>query len=392
MIFSIEALQANEGDALVLHYGPPDAPRFIVVDGGPSGVFRKRLKARLDALRRRWFADAPLPIELLIVTHSDDDHIRGVLDLFTALAQLDREHRPLPFRIKEVWQHTFPQLAGEPLQQISGSIAASVRRVRSGAARDLQLVARRFSEATAASIAQGASLASLLRQLAVPLNSGFGGGVTRENSSRLRHDFGAGLDLRLLAPSRKRVDALLEDWKKWLARRGSTLEELKELVAACTDRSVPNLSSIVVLAELGSRRALLTGDARGDDVLEGLASAGLRGADPLHLDLLKLPHHGSSRNVDPEFFRRVRADHYLVTGNGDEGNPEVRTLQMLTDARGGEEYTLHFTNREGRNELGPKLEKFFEVTERGKGRRYRVVYRDDAAPSLVVDLMDRVGY
>jgi len=29
-----------------------------------------------------------------------------------------------------------------------------------------------------------------------------------------------------------------------------------------------------------------------------------------------IPHHGSDRNVDPEFFKRVTADHYIVSGNG----------------------------------------------------------------------------
>ena len=43
---------------------------------------------------------------------------------------------------------------------------------------------------------------------------------------------------------------------------------------------------------------LLTGDARGDDVLAGLREAGLLRRSPLHVDVLKLPHHGSDRNVE----------------------------------------------------------------------------------------------
>lgn len=43
------------------------------------------------------------------------------------------------------------------------------------------------------------------------------------------------------------------------------------------DQSVENLSSIVVVAESGTKtrkRMLLTGDARGDDILEGLKDGG----------------------------------------------------------------------------------------------------------------------
>ena len=47
------------------------------------------------------------------------------------------------------------------------------------------------------------------------------------------------------------------------------------MLAAFVDKSVPNLSSIVVLAELGGKSMLLTGDARGDKILEGMELAGL---------------------------------------------------------------------------------------------------------------------
>lgn len=39
--------------------------------------------------------------------------------------------------------------------------------------------------------------------------------------------------------------------------------------------SVANLSSVVVLAAVGKKRMLLTGDARGDKILEGLELVGL---------------------------------------------------------------------------------------------------------------------
>lgn len=392
MIFSVEALQANKGDALVVHYGPATQPRFMVVDGGPSGVFRERLRKRLEALRERWYGDEPLPIELLLVSHMDDDHIRGVLDLVAALVQYAEDHRPPPFRIKKVWHDTIQEVAGDSLRQTLESITSSVNGLRADAARGLREMTQRFSQASTASFRQSEKLAELLRRLSVPLNPGVSGPITRENSRGLQTDFGEGLSINVLAPSTKRIDELFEDWKKWLAKRGRTARELKGMITAYTDRAAPNLSSIVVLAELDARRALLTGDARGDDIIEGLRRSTALGRGPFHVDLLKLPHHGSDKNVEKGFFERVKADHYLISGNGEENNPEIATLAMLTDARGSDEYTMHFTNREGTNELGPKLKQFFGKREKGKGRRYSVRYREDAAPSLIVDLMDRVTY
>jgi len=112
---------------------------------------------------------------------------------------------------------------------------------------------------------------------------------------------------------------------------------------------VPNLSSIVVLVDVGEgedkKRMLLTGDARGDKILEGLALVGaLDENDELEVDILKVPHHGSDNNMTTEFFERVKAKHYVFSGDGEHGNPERATLQMLLDSRGlDDDYTIHLT-------------------------------------------------
>jgi hypothetical protein len=63
----------------------------------------------------------------------------------------------------------------------------------------------------------------------------------------------------------------------------------------------------------------------------------------MHVDILKMPHHGSDRNLDPIFFQRISADHYVFSGNGEHGNPERETLQMLLDENGDKELTIHLT-------------------------------------------------
>jgi hypothetical protein len=117
-------------------------------------------------------------------------------------------------------------------------------------------------------------------------------------------------------------------------------------LAAFTDTSVANLSSVVVLAEAGKKSILLTGDARGDKVLAGLELVGLLkpdGKSTMHVDILKGPHHGSNRNVERIFFKRITADHYVFSGNGEHGNPERETLEMLLAERGDENYRVHLT-------------------------------------------------
>ncbi len=84
MLFSLEVMQAKKGDCLILHYGDK-TPRFILVDGGPAGVYAQSLRPRLDELRAGPCNNGTVLLDLLIVTHIDDDHIRGVLDLMDRL-------------------------------------------------------------------------------------------------------------------------------------------------------------------------------------------------------------------------------------------------------------------------------------------------------------------
>jgi beta-lactamase superfamily II metal-dependent hydrolase len=45
----------------------------------------------------------------------------------------------------------------------------------------------------------------------------------------------------------------------------------------------------------------------------------------IHVDLLKVQHHGSNHSTTQDFFERVTADHYVISGNGKHGIPSRRT-------------------------------------------------------------------
>ena len=88
MRFALEALQANEGDCLLLHYDKSGAAAVrVLLDGGPSSIYASVLKPRLDALR----GDSVLDLRMVVVTHIDADHITGVLDLFRKLTEMQTD-------------------------------------------------------------------------------------------------------------------------------------------------------------------------------------------------------------------------------------------------------------------------------------------------------------
>ena len=43
------------------------------------------------------------------------------------------------------------------------------------------------------------------------------------------------------------------------------------------------------------------------------------------------------------FLERVVANHYVFSGDGEHGNPERKTFQMLRDARKDENFLIHLT-------------------------------------------------
>jgi beta-lactamase superfamily II metal-dependent hydrolase len=381
MTFTIEALEAKHGDALLLRWG---GDRLALIDGGPSRAFESSVEPRLTALRQERDVET-LPIRLLMVSHIDDDHIHGILDLTSQLADACAERRPLPWHIEAVWHNAFDDIVGN-VEPLSMALSTVVRPVMLDHPLPHDLVLDRYSALVVASVPQARQLRDDLRALQTckavrrDLNHPWKGLISASANGARQCVLEEGLTLTVIGPLEAQVEALQQEWDKKLEiMKKKSAAEAQAIAAEFVDRSVYNLSSIVVLASLGGRRILLTGDARGDFIVNGLNAMGLLQNDTIHVDLLKVPHHGSDRNVTCDFFRQVTADHYVISADGRYGNPDPKMLRMLAEARGLAEYVVHFTNRV------PAAEAFYEA-DRPKNRNYEVVYRDDSAASVVVAL------
>ena len=404
-VFTLEALRARHGDCLILHYGRASKPRRILIDGGAAGVYKKYLKPRLEALRGD---DDLLRFEMLMVSHIDDDHIRGVLDLMQELRDTAEEHRAMPYRFKTLWHNSFDDILGNEAEALRVASVASVGGDGALAASlegdapvdgDLSLEGR----AVIASVPQGRTLRLHAEALGVPFNRRPGqspgaglDALISVDADTPPVDMRSGLTFRIVGPLRRRVVELQERWDKDLKKKGLAQESEGEAPnlepAAYVDGSVFNLASLVLWAELDGKTMLLTGDARGDDILEGAELAGLLDQDGnMKVDLLKLPHHGSDRNVAPDFFRRIRADHYVLSGDGRHGNPEIATFRMLLEARqeDGEPYTIYLTyNLDELNDRYPvdELRAFLEQAEQD-GHAFTLVTPETDDGSVAVALL-----
>lgn len=355
MPFQLEALPAHKGDCLLLHFGADGDPKLIVIDGGPSATYRPHLRPRLLALRaeRDLSDEQPLPIHLLMVSHIDDDHIKGVLELTAELRNQKESAQPLLYDIKRIWHNTFDDL----LDTDPGDLQASITS-KFGAASSADVVLAkspnlsRDAAMVLVSVPQGRQLRDDIAFLKLRLNAPFQSFVKQDEADPAAQFMLEGhLTITTIGPMQAQLAALQAAHDKWLVDNDKASDSPEAALAAFSDRSVPNLSSIVIQVEQAGETMLLTGDARGDHILTGLREAGLLTDGGVYeVDVLKAPHHGSDNNVDDSFFEQVRATHYVFSGDGKHGNPERETFNMLfrsrraaADAGAADKFFIHLT-------------------------------------------------
>lgn len=374
MIFTLEALEAKHGDALLLHYGTKRPANLIVIDAGPAGVYKNCVRPRLDELKAQNSPNKPLPIRMVMVSHLDDDHVNGIEALTNDLVRKQQNQEEIPYRVATLWHNSFDDfLNTDAINTLAASLSSG----------GTPSQANPLSQTLPASVGQGRRVRDNAEILGWAVNTPFKGLVMLPKKGKKTVNIGNGLKFTVLGPDEERAEILEDEWDKQIKKLGVAKKSDKQAKAAeFVDESVFNLSSIVVLAEFGGKTMLLTGDGRGDHTISGLRRSKLLKNDKIHVDLLKLPHHGSDRNVATEYFRTITADHYVVSADGRFGNPEVATLKMISDARGSDKFTIHLTNKEPKEMLD-----FFKA-EKKKGKKYNVVFREDDELSIKVDLGD----
>ncbi len=359
----LRVFQSDHGDCLLLSTADG---KNMLVDGGLSGSFGEHVAPFLGTMH-----SAGTPLEIVYVSHIDEDHIQGILKLVdTKVAWKVHEFQtgeglspappklPEPPDIHAVWHNGFGDLIGDPTEPIEDVLSAQAAAFSPFDV--LGALAQKAGD-LAASIRQGVMLSLRLapEQLNIPLNPEFGGKLVMVRPGMAAIPFGSS-QIFVLGPFKADVTKLREEWSAWLGANEQVLEDLREKAAQDSENmgqsefqrlvggllsqamvfgdrgevSPPNLASLMLLVEEGGKRVLLTGDGHSDDIEKGLAHHGLTGSDgKLHVDVLKVMHHGSEHNITPGFCERITADKYVFCGNGFSGNPELAVVELIAKKR-----------------------------------------------------------
>lgn len=363
--------QSAQGDCLLLEAG---SGHLVLCDGGMATSMRQHVRAELGRLRQEG-----RQIEFVYVSHIDQDHISGVLQLLEDEVRwrvfdhhagtadpVKRPTEPRPPVIKGIFHNAFRDQVGENTGEIRDLLAASASSLFAAGVPALLPIGDEM-ETIAVSIPEALKVSRLVAAdaLDIPLNQPpgstgparlmfLGQGVQRFQVGSMR--------FTLVGPSQDELEQLRDGWQNWLqvAKNQVTVRDIRsELKKRIDDFSagtlgespfdlgrwngmpdhkgvtVPNIASLMFMVEEKRKRLLLTGDSQQDIILAGLTTAGYLKRGYLHLDVLKVQHHGSEHNLDAGFARTVSADHYVFCGNGEHGNPELSVIDLVYRSRLG---------------------------------------------------------
>lgn len=373
----LTVFQSDKGDCLLLETA--DGGARMLIDGGMRDSYSTHVAPALARLRK-----ANKKIDVVYVSHIDQDHIAGVLCMLDdAAAWRVHEHHinhgnpdhpkpdnPRPPEVSRIWHNSFHDTITENRGAIESMLAATAE-ILSGADDPwLKEIARDRRE-LATSIPEAMRVSSRIKkkQLNVELNPEFQGRLMQITSNMPALTLGS-ITFKLLGPFAADLRELRREWDDWLRDNQERVKKLRVQAKAQEDElstgtaslislleheaillgehelalakelgdrekvTAPNLASLMFLAEEDGQTALLTGDGHFQEILRGLEHHdALDAQGKAHVTLLKVQHHGSEHNWHPDFGAVVTADNYLFCGNGEHENPEPDVIQDIFDGR-----------------------------------------------------------
>lgn len=313
MIFKF--LKAQNGDCTMIRYTDDSGTvRNIIIDSGLDATYFDPatnqfgdLKTEVDNIKA-----CKENIDLLILTHIDNDHICGFLKLF----EMDIE---IPKYIKNVWFNSGKLIAEKLNEEENKELNIK-----------LQNPGTVFT-----GINEGIEFEDFLLKH----------GLWERDlilCGQVKQIYEAHFEI--LGPTIPQLRKLLKEYhdikldnvytgsegKDWSTDIDSFIQEEKSTSSFSQDSSVKNGSSISFILTLKGKKFVFLGDSHPKPVFKQLTKIGHTTENPLAVEFLKVSHHGSKANTDSKLLSIFSTDHYLIsTDSTGHGHPHKRTLSRI---------------------------------------------------------------
>ena len=327
---TIQMLPAASGDCIYLEF--PDSDFRMLIDGGYAKTYQKYLKKFLRNL-----AAEGKRLNLIVVTHIDNDHINGIKAL---LRENGDAKDPQIIGIDEIWFNGLDQcIAARKSEQTMTFSLENI--LESMSPSEINLDYENGSQDI--SYISGCHLAQLIQSGDYRWNISTPNSLVCNEQTILFGD----LKIKILNPTIEILNEMKENWLHYLNEKchknieitkaslfdaafegfflnneidveieqeeisysdesSNWLDEYTENKEAEMDSKTTNCSSISLLLEYKNLKMLFPGDSPIQLFEKEL---------PKEFDLIKLPHHGSIKNISLEFIKNTKVKYYLLSKN-----------------------------------------------------------------------------
>lgn len=331
-MFKITMYKAGNGDCISIQ----TQTNFVLIDGGTALSFDNWKESIVGQFEK---------IDLLIITHIDNDHTNGIIKL------LDAEGRP---KIKQVYFNGVEQLFSN-LDDANKSDRRIDTKLNALASECIP-----SSDKEDIGYSEGTSLSYILNKQLLRCNElVLGQAIFIENTKKF--DIGA-LKFEVISPDSATLSELKNNWQYKLDERGikpkiinksfansfeAYIQSFENSTAHTTlissskvnsieslanepfvpDSSLTNKSSFSFLIEHNNKRVLYLGDCHAETVISWLDENQIR---MIKVDAVKVSHHGSKNNTSLDLLKRIDCQKYLISTNGkSHGHPHLETLARI---------------------------------------------------------------
>ncbi len=274
---TIRILPVLHGDAICLQFFGNDGRNHnIFIDGGFAITYSKVLKPEVEKILQ-----ANKKIDLFVITHTDRDHIGGVIQLIKEYGEKG---------IVDIYWFNYSNL-------------------------DNHL----WSRANEISILDGITLRNyLIATSMLPEHE-----VTCEMLLNLY-----GAEIRVLSPTKPELENYKLNWQKLEEEQdysplirggrndyGLSIEQLSKEVFR-EDGKLENKVSITFIFEIYNKSILFLADSRPSVIANRLMNLGYTKKNKLRVDYVKLSHHGSKYNTNDELLSLLDCHKFVISANG----------------------------------------------------------------------------
>lgn len=271
----IKFLKAGTGDSIIINHNSKN----IFIDGGNESTYLISEYYKLKSRNER--------IDFLIVTHHDDDHIKGILDLFREIETRNEE----PLIVNVIFNS--PRKILNKIEKINESNLLSYKQ-----AYELEKY--------------------LIHHPNIRWETSLNEKGLESEINEMFND--PDLSFKIFSPNKDILEKYASNKGAYLTSDyrcdwNTTLSSLiKSIDDKSQDNSSSNMTSIVLLLTYKNSNYLFTGDVtpiRLSEIIDKIRDQN----ESIDFELIKLPHHASYRSLNSEILQKLNCKNFVVSTN-----------------------------------------------------------------------------